>query len=117
MDLSKVQIEWKKHEPELLLEILFSESSGLFQGHFPDFPLLPGVIQIDLVISLVQRHLNPSFSFKGFKNVKFFRPIFPETKVQLRVQLDIESGRIHFEYFKENSPYSKGTILLKQGEV
>lgn len=95
------------------MEILFSIESELFEGHFPDFPIVAGVLQIHLAISLYEKNQNQKISFGGFKSVKFFRPIYPGTLTHLNCLLEQEKGEFSFKYTNGEVVYSKGVMRLK----
>ena len=44
-----------------------------FQDHFPDFPVLPGVLALDLLRQLAEQHWKdrPARKLAGFKRVRF----------------------------------------------
>ena len=42
-----------------------------FQDHFPDFPVLPGVVALDLLKQTIEQASGKKINLMGFKNVKF----------------------------------------------
>ncbi len=61
--------------------ILKSSFSG-FDGHFPNNPILPGVLQIilgetSILEALEKKKLNQTFAIKNVTRCKFLRPITP----------------------------------------
>ena len=49
-----------------------------FQGHFPDNPILPAVVQLQLGVLLAVRLSSQSFTVKTINRAKFMHPIRPE---------------------------------------
>ena len=63
-----------------------------FQGHFPDFPVMPGVLQIEAMAQvagiLVNRMLNVSGKiayFLAIDNARFRRPCIPGDQLMIEV--------------------------------
>lgn len=66
-----------------------------FNGHFPDFPVMPGVLIIEamaqtagvLVLSYVQDRHNKTILLAGVENARFRKPVRPGD--QLRMEMKI----------------------------
>lgn len=67
-----------------------------FQGHFPDFPVMPGVLIIEAMAQtsaiLVAKSLDvqpntKSVLFTGIENVKFRKSVFPGDTLELNVKI------------------------------
>ncbi|HLJ62541.1 MAG TPA: hypothetical protein VKT70_00440 [Stellaceae bacterium] len=93
-------------EPTLLSEACHGQKANLrlfvpsslvfFQGHFRDFPILPGVVQLDWAIRHGRRH----FTIPGHPatlKVKFPTPLRPETEITLALTFEPERQRLRFE--------------------
>jgi 3-hydroxymyristoyl/3-hydroxydecanoyl-(acyl carrier protein) dehydratase len=67
-----------------------------FRGHFPDAPMLPGVVQLtEILVPLIRRRFPELGAVKQLRRVRFRRPVLPgET-------LHIELGEL------EHTPPSK----------
>lgn len=65
-----------------------------FQGHFPDFPVMPGVLIVEAIaqvgaialLSLEEQQGNIAF-FAGIDNVRFKRQVKPGDTLRLEVEL------------------------------
>lgn len=84
-----------------------------FHGHFPDYPILPGVVQLDWVMHFATTYLgSPQRVAQEFK-VKFHRIIKPNIPLTLNLRLDRGHSRLFFTYRSEEHIMSKGQITLK----
>ncbi|WP_319543829.1 3-hydroxyacyl-ACP dehydratase FabZ [uncultured Pseudodesulfovibrio sp.] len=69
-------------------------NENYFQGHFPNMPVMPGVLQLEalaqaggiLVINSIDEPLGDKvFLFTGLDKVKFRRPVVPGDQLELNV--------------------------------
>jgi 3-hydroxyacyl-[acyl-carrier-protein] dehydratase len=66
-----------------------------FQGHFPDYPIMPGVLIIEaiaqaggvLVLNELPDPANTLMVFTGIENARFRRPVLPGD--QLRIEVNV----------------------------
>jgi 3-hydroxymyristoyl/3-hydroxydecanoyl-(acyl carrier protein) dehydratase len=57
-----------------------------FKGHFPRYPLLPGIVQIDMVLFCIRKLLNrDTAEIKEIRKVKFAKPILPKSQVDISI--------------------------------
>ena len=81
-----------------------------FRGHFPGFPILPGIVQLDWAVQLGRRHFPGLTSSTGVDNFKCQALVFPDAELILELRRD-DSG-LHFRYFDARRTYSSGKILF-----
>lgn len=70
--------------------------SPFFKGHFPDLPILPGVLIIEsvaqagaLIVSLSSGLEEGSFiAFSGVEQAKFRRPVYPGETLSITARID-----------------------------
>jgi len=77
-----------------------------FQGHFPAYPLLPGMAQLDWVMHYGGELLAPGWQFSAIESIKFQRPILPGSTLRLKLAWQAEKDLLTFSY----------TILHKDAE-
>jgi 3-hydroxyacyl-[acyl-carrier-protein] dehydratase len=76
-------------------EKLVTIGEPFFQGHFPDFPIMPGVLIVEALaqtgcvaaLSLPENKQKLGL-FAGLNNVRFKRPVRPGDTLRLEVQFD-----------------------------
>ena len=83
-----------------------------FEGHFPGYPLLPGVTQIDWAYHYGRTVLNTPEIFQGMEVIKFFKPIAPNSTVELRLCWRNEKKKLEFTFQSPEGKHSSGRILL-----
>jgi 3-hydroxyacyl-[acyl-carrier-protein] dehydratase len=70
-----------------------------FQGHFPDYAIMPGVLMVEaiaqaggvLLLPEVPDHENKLLVFSGIDRARFRRPVVPGD--QLRIEVDVLNWR------------------------
>ncbi len=83
-----------------------------FQGHFPGFPILPGIVQLDWAVRLGRLHFQDLEESTGVDNFKCQALVFPDAELTLELRRD-ETG-LHFRYYDARRTYSSGKILFRK---
>lgn len=69
-----------------------------FRGHFPNQPILPGVIQVDWAIRLGEAAFGPLGSFQSLEHLKFQATIQPLETLALHLSWAAESRELGFAF-------------------
>lgn len=93
---------------ELLLYI--NENLAFFAGHFPEFPIVPGVAQLAWVVHFAQVYFNVEKPFTVVERLKFSSPILPGTQVKLTLGVNAQCTEINFRYHSESAVFSLGRL-------
>jgi len=96
----------------VLLGLTVPSSLYYLEGHFPDAPVLPGVVQVDWAIHYGRRHFSLPAAFCGINMLKFQHIILPDTPLFLELLHDEAKGSLQFRYFSDAGPHSGGRILF-----
>jgi 3-hydroxymyristoyl/3-hydroxydecanoyl-(acyl carrier protein) dehydratase len=89
--------------------LLINKDLPYFRGHFPNEPILPGVVQIAWAIHFGSRLGLDSMYFTGVPRSKFSAVIQPGMLVRLNLKRDRES--LEFSFESSMTTHSSGTIL------
>jgi 3-hydroxymyristoyl/3-hydroxydecanoyl-(acyl carrier protein) dehydratase len=91
------------------LQLTIPADLAYFAGHFPDLPLLPGVIQVKWAIELGRELLTFAGTFRALSAVKFMRVIQPGEAIALTLEYSAETRQLDFEYVLDGRPCSSGS--------
>jgi 3-hydroxymyristoyl/3-hydroxydecanoyl-(acyl carrier protein) dehydratase len=101
-----------ENSAKLLLRI--EPSIVYFDGHFDNYPILAGVVQLDWAIHYGKKLLTAYSVFDGMEVIKFQQPILPNTTVLLTLRWEKEKKKLYFSYTSgENNNHASGRIKLE----
>ncbi len=82
-----------------------------FPDHFPDFPLLPGVVQIAWAEHFGKIFFPVTAPFSHMEVIKFSKMIHPQDELELRLEWRAASGKLYFRYSAGGAAYSSGRLV------
>lgn len=97
---------------------------AIFKGHFPDYPILPGVVQVEMmaqatsfIVFLI--HKNPmamkmDVTLLGVNDAKFRKPVLPEMDLKIVINIQkIRGSMINSEckLYHNDQLMSESTVL------
>ena len=100
---------WSQTENELSAKLVFTSDLECFNGHFPGFPILPGVAQLYFLRHFA-RQAFPGFPDAAtYRRLKFQKVILPDSEVSLAV---VRRGESAYEFRIEgaNGPCASGLV-------
>ncbi len=92
------------------LHLFVPTESILFAGHFPGFPLLPGVAQIHWAVRLGAAHFPIDDGFSRLLNIKFQKPVLPDSEMDLALHWDAARRQLTFTYTSAAGCHASGKI-------
>lgn len=102
-----------KEEGKVVLEFVIPASSDFFDGHFPEYKLLPAVAQFEIVTRFSRKYFATQRWVPSIKRIKFSAPIRPDTKIHLELTYKAEKQSVTFNLSDANvegKVYSSGTF-------
>ncbi|MBV4505198.1 AMP-binding protein [Pseudomonas sp. BW13M1] len=106
-------LEQTQQGEELHLRLAIPPDLACFPGHFPQTPVLPGVVQIDWAIALAASRLQLAQRFAGMEVLKFQQLVRPGDELLLTLRFDATRGKLYFAYTCAGQPCSSGRIVLE----
>lgn len=79
-----------KEENQLRAEIHLNAESEIYKGHFPNNPVTPGVLQIEMIKSVLAAQYQQKFRLFKMNSSKFLAVLNPNTTSVVSVQLTIQ---------------------------
>jgi len=100
---------------KLTVKTVIPATSDYYDGHFPEFKLLPAVVQIDLILRFFRGFMKLPSTIDRMQRIKFSNPIFPEHPVTIEEIYSSDTGKLAFKIIGEDGKIcSAGTIVLKK---
>lgn len=102
-----------KEENAVSLEFVIPAASDFFDGHFPEYKLLPAVAQFEIITRFSRKYLGTQRYVPNIRRIKFVAPIRPDTKVHLELTYKVAKGSVAFTLSDANvegKVYSTGSF-------
>jgi 3-hydroxymyristoyl/3-hydroxydecanoyl-(acyl carrier protein) dehydratases len=87
------------------------ENFPAFEGHFPDAPILPGIVQAEMALFCIRRMLGENVNLFSIKKAKFSKPVMPGTEIFVSVRGENDSYLATIKNAKEI--FSQISIIVK----
>ncbi len=92
---------------KIVASLCINDKHPVFQGHFPDQPIVPGVIQLQLIKECMENALKNRFFIQSIDQAKYIQMISPLQHPNIEVEISYaltEEG-----HFKIVASISSGT--------
>ena len=104
-----------RDETSIVLEFLIPASSDFYDGHFPQYKLLPAVAQFEVITRFSRKYFGTQRYVPNIKRIKFSAPIKPGTKIHLDLTFKKEKSTVTFNMADANvegKVYSSGSFAV-----
>jgi 3-hydroxyacyl-[acyl-carrier-protein] dehydratase len=94
------------HDESISVMITIHPEHGIFKGHFPGKPVVPGVCMIQIAKELLEEHSGKSLLFQKGNQIKFLQLLIPEKGVEIEVNISwkaVDEGLQTSADFKKNN--------------
>ena len=88
------------------------DASPWFSGHFPEFPVLPGIAQLDMVRQALSRATRKEVRVRGLRRIRFKQMVRPGQALDLAICPLDRTGFFSFRITSENDPVCTGTMEI-----
>ena len=90
-----------------------SHNHSCLAGHFPNNPIVPGVVILDEISSVIMQ-VHSKYRIHSFLNVKFLQPLKPGQSVSVKLE---EKVRVDNNYSKLKFRCTFNGAIIAQGEI
>ena len=117
-DFYTVESTQKPDDNTILANIKLNPAHHIFNGHFEQMPVVPGVCQTQIIKEILQQELNRNLILTNGNNIKFTGMIIPTQNSNISVELtysEVENKYVvDAKLFFENTIFTKfkGTFTL-----
>ena len=94
------------------LDLRVPATLGWFRGHFPDHPILPGVVQLAWVMAYARAHFDLDPAVERITALKFQRIIRPGAELELDLQWSSAGRCLDFQFRERAATCSSGRFVL-----
>jgi 3-hydroxymyristoyl/3-hydroxydecanoyl-(acyl carrier protein) dehydratase len=111
----KDEVVISKEENAVVLEFVIPASCDFFDGHFPQYKLLPAVAQFEIITRFSRKYFSTQRYVPNIKRIKFSAPIKPNTKIHLELTYKKDKGSVTFNMSDANvegKVYSSGSFAV-----
>ena len=92
-------------------DLTFDGDAAYFEGHFPDFAVLPGVIQLGTAHRLAEAFIDHARTLRQVKKMKFSHVLQPGETVHLTLT-KISDDEFTYDYRKGDVPCASGVLCF-----
>lgn len=104
-----------RDDVSVVLEFLIPAASDFFDGHFPEYKLLPAVAQFEIVTRFSRKYFRTQRYVPDIRRIKFSAPIRPDTKIHLELTYKKDKASVTFnmaDALIEGKVYSSGSFSV-----
>lgn len=105
----------EKADNKIALKFVIPASSDFFDGHFPEFKLLPAVAQFEIITRFSRKYFGTQRYVPSIRRIKFSAPIRPDTTIRLDLTHNVEKGSVSFtmaDFDSAEKIYSSGSFSV-----
>jgi len=104
---------WRVRESAVAeLELDLDADLAVFDGHFPQATILPGVAQLDWAIRFGREVFPMPPRFLRMEALKFQRVARPGDRIRLHLQWAAEKATLAFQYTSAHGPHASGRVVF-----
>lgn len=108
-------IAFSSTEGKVSASISLNNAHTVFQGHFPNNPVTPGVCMMQIIKELAEKWAAGPLILKKARNVKFMAIINPFLHPNILVELDVEEEEDGLLSIKSTTSFEDTTALKFNG--
>ncbi|MEI6859807.1 MAG: thioester dehydrase [Shewanella sp.] len=102
----------QKSDDVIIFRLFIAAELSVFNGHFPEQAVLPGVTQLDWAVRLGCQHFGYPRKITTLEVLKFQHLILPNSEVTLEISENKAKTKLNFSYFDGNKRFASGRLAL-----
>ena len=99
--------------PEFVAEAIVPADHPCLPGHFPDRPIVPAVLLLELVRDALRAHVG-ALRITAVRHAKFVSPVSPGETIRLQIAFDENTGRARFRCDVANRIAAQGELAYQR---
>jgi 3-hydroxymyristoyl/3-hydroxydecanoyl-(acyl carrier protein) dehydratase len=96
----------------LSAEVRVPKGAAWFDGHFPGYPVLPGIAQLGMVYEIVRNSLHSPVRVAEVNNIRFKQMIAPDDCLVVKAELRPGDGRYAFRITRDDEVVCTGSMTF-----
>jgi acyl-CoA synthetase (AMP-forming)/AMP-acid ligase II len=100
----------------LTLQVFVPSTLQYLKGHFPHWAVVPGVAQLDWIMSYIAQYFDKEFTFKGVEAVKFTRPIEANTALKISLHYEADKRQTSYKIVSLLGEHASGRVIGREHE-
>lgn len=110
-------IRWREAGPARAVGVLdVVPGLRVFDGHFEQVPVLPGVAQLDWAIHFAGQRFALPPRFLRVEQLKFQKSVVPPIELELILEWDPQPKRLRFQYASARGAHSAGGVVFGEAD-
>lgn len=97
---------------EFTTSVVIDTDLPYFDGHFPDMPILPGIIQLKMITDLIARKEGLCLCLTGVKRVKFRKLTAPGDRLDISVSCEERASKYNFNITNSGEAVCSGILFF-----
>lgn len=100
--------DWQIFTAKVPLDLVY------FKGHFANFPLVPGVVEMQWVMDKISAYFGEEKLISRIDNLKFQKFLRPNDELELRLKFDAIKNRMAFQLKTEGEMCGSGLVVFSE---
>ena len=109
--LSPELIAERRGDAHVELDLRVPADLAVFPGHFPGFPVVPGVLQLDWVLRAARDRLGLGAAPARVEMLKFKALLRPDQCFTLRIDIGADRRAAEFALTSDGATFSSGRVF------
>ena len=117
MFYTNISVQKPSKDGSLQAQVHVPADSCWFNGHFPDWPVLPGIAQLHMVYELVRHALDGPVRVVEVSRVRFKQRIAPDDRLNVVAEVRPGIGRYAFRITRCDEVVCTGNMTVTNGQL